>query len=50
MSTEAYFFYNGVVQQYEFLDAQLAAVDRSATPWVVALVHKDWTMGAEGAL
>jgi hypothetical protein len=24
----------------------LAAVDRKVTPWVVALVHKDWTMEA----
>ena len=40
MSTEAYFFYNGVAQQYEFLDAQLAAVDRSATPWVVVYGHR----------
>ena len=35
MSTEAYFFYNGVQAQYEFLDAQLSAVDRSVFPWIV---------------
>jgi len=29
------------------MKADLAAVNRSATPWVVALAHKDWTMGAE---
>lgn len=27
-----------------FMKADLAAVDRKVTPWVVALVHKDWTM------
>jgi hypothetical protein len=27
-----------------FMKADLAAVDRKRTPWVVALVHKDWTM------
>ena len=40
MSTEAYFFYNGVQAQYEFLDAQLAAVDRSVTPWVIVYGHR----------
>jgi len=29
-----------------FMKADLAAVDRKRTPWVVALVHKDWTMQA----
>jgi hypothetical protein len=29
------------------MKADLAAVDRKATPWVVGLVHKDWTMEAE---
>ena len=27
-----------------FMKADLAAVDRKVTPWVIALVHKDWTM------
>lgn len=27
--------------------ADLAAVDRRATPWVVALCHKDWNMQPE---
>lgn len=31
-------------QQLAFLKADLAAVDRVRTPWVVALVHKDWNM------
>ena len=38
-----------LANQLAFMKADLAAVNRSATPWVVALVHKDWTMGAEGA-
>jgi hypothetical protein len=33
-------------QQVAFMKADLAAVDRKVTPWVVALVHKDWTMQA----
>jgi hypothetical protein len=28
--------------QLAFLRADLAAVDRKQTPWVVALAHKDW--------
>ena len=31
----------------QFLKADLAAVDRSVTPWVVGLVHKDFTMQAD---
>ena len=30
--------------QLNFMKADLAAVDRSVTPWVVALVHKDYSM------
>ena len=30
--------------QVAFMKADLASVDRKRTPWVVALVHKDWTM------
>ena len=30
--------------QLAFLKADLAAVDRARTPWLVALVHKDWEM------
>lgn len=29
------------------MQADLAAVDRTKTPWVVALVHKDWDMESE---
>jgi acid phosphatase type 7 len=33
--------------QLAFMTKDLAAVDRKVTPWVVALVHKDWTMEAD---
>ena len=36
-----------LANQAAFMAADLAAVDRSVTPWVVALVHKDWTMETE---
>ena len=51
-SAEAYVYARDaafLANQLAFMKADLAAVNRSATPWVVALVHKDWTMGAEGA-
>ena len=35
-----------LANQLAFMKADLAAVDRKRTPWVVALVHKDWTMQA----
>ena len=31
-----------IANQLAFIKADLAAVNRNATPWVVALVHKDW--------
>jgi hypothetical protein len=41
MSTEAYFSYTaGNGAQYAFMDADLAAVDRSRTPWVVVYGHR----------
>ena len=46
-SAEAYVFSvnaSFLSNQLRFVKADLAAVDRSVTPWVVALVHKDWTM------
>jgi hypothetical protein len=46
-SAEAYVFSVSaafLANQLQFVKADLAAVNRSATPWVVALVHKDWTM------
>jgi hypothetical protein len=49
-SAEAYAYKSGaqfIANQLAFMKADLAAVDRSVTPWVVALVHKDWTMEAE---
>ena len=48
VSTEAYFFYNGVQQQYAFLDAQLSKVDRSATPWVVVYGHRSIYCSCDG--
>lgn len=46
-SAEAYAYNSGasfLANQLAFMKADLAAVNRSVTPWVVALVHKDWTM------
>ena len=36
-----------LANQLAFMKADLAAVDRTVTPWVVGLCHKDWTMEAE---
>ena len=49
-SAEAYAYRSGaelLANQLAFMKADLAAVDRKATPWVVALVHKDWNMEGE---
>jgi hypothetical protein len=49
-SAEAYLYARSEVflaNQLAFMNADLAAVDRKATPWVVALCHKDWTMETE---
>ena len=49
-SAEAYTYNSGaafLANQLAFMKADLAAVDRSKTPWVVALVHKDWDMEGE---
>ena len=49
-TAEAYLYARSDVfnaNQLAFMKADLASVNRSATPWVVALVHKDWTMAAE---
>jgi len=49
-SAEAYAYRSGaelLANQLAFMTADLAAVDRSVTPWVVALVHKDWNMEGE---
>jgi hypothetical protein len=36
-----------LANQLAFMKADLEAVDRTVTPWVVGLVHKDWTMETE---
>ena len=49
-SAEAYAYRSGaelLANQLAFMKADLAAVDRTVTPWVVALVHKDWNMEGE---
>jgi len=49
-SAEAYLYARSeafLSNQLAFMSADLAAVDRKATPWVVALCHKDWTMETE---
>jgi hypothetical protein len=49
-SAEAYAYNSGasfLANQLAFMQADLAADDRARTPWVVALVHKDWDMEAE---
>lgn len=49
-SAEAYTYRSGaelLANQLAFMAADLAAVDRAVTPWVVALVHKDWNMEGE---
>ena len=40
VSSEAYFYYNATQLQYEWLHADLAAVDRARTPWVVVFGHR----------
>ena len=49
-SAEAYAYRSGatfLANQLDFMTKDLAAVDRSRTPWVVALVHKDFDMESE---
>ena len=44
-TAEAYTYHSGaefIANQLAFMEADLAAVDRSVTPWVVGLVHKAW--------
>lgn len=48
MSTEAYFYYNGTAAQYAWMDADLAAVDRSRTPWVVVFGHRSIYCSCDG--
>ena len=49
-SAEAYTYRSGaelLANQLAFMTSDLAKVDRKVTPWVVALVHKDWNMEGE---
>ena len=49
-TAEAYTYHSGAdftSRQLAFMRADLAAVDRKVTPWVVALVHKAWWMEAD---
>ena len=39
-----------LANQLAFMKADLAAVNRSKTPWVVGLVHRDWIMLPEAFL
>jgi hypothetical protein len=40
LSTETYFSYGGLAAQYAWADADLAAVDRAKTPWVIVYGHR----------
>lgn len=40
MSTEAYFFYAGAAAQFAWMDADLSAVNRTQTPWVIVYGHR----------
>jgi hypothetical protein len=49
-SAEAYLYARNaafLANQLAFMKADLAGVDRARTPWVVALVHKDYSMEGE---
>jgi hypothetical protein len=48
MSSEAYFFYNGKELQYAWLEADLKAVDRQKTPWVVVYGHRSIYCSCDG--
>jgi len=48
MSTEAYFFYNGAATQFKWLEADLSAVDRKVTPWVVVSGHRSIYCSCDG--
>lgn len=50
LTAEAYLYARSPVflaNQLAWLKADLAAVDRKLTPWIVVSVHKDWTMEPE---
>jgi len=51
-SSEAYFYLSPhglplVAQQYAWLEADLAAVDRTVTPWIITMAHRPlyWCVG-----
>ena len=49
-TAEAYAYGSGaefIANQLAFMKADLAAVDRKVTPWVVGLCHKAWWMQAD---
>ena len=49
-SADAYTYRSGsqmLANQLAFMKSDLAKVDRKVTPWVVALVHKDFDMEGE---
>lgn len=48
VSTEAYFFYNGEAAQYAWLEADLAAVNRTQTPWVIVYGHRSIYCSCDG--
>ena len=49
LSTEVYFSYPaGLAAQYAFVDADLAAVDRAATPWVIVYGHRSIYCSCDG--
>ncbi len=48
VSTEAFFFYNGAAAQLAWLEADLAAVDRAATPWLIVAGHRSIYCSCDG--
>ena len=48
VSTEAYFFYSGSEAQYAWLEADLAAVNRTQTPWVIVFGHRSIYCSCDG--
>ena len=48
VSTEAYFSYAGAAPQYAWLEADLAAVDRAVTPWVIVYGHRSIYCSCDG--
>ena len=38
----SFFTFTAGSPQYKFLQSDLAAIDRSKTPWVITLIHAPW--------